>query len=163
MVNWCVLQIFFFSDLPEVASLPLPADIINLRPLYRKFSKSAFQPHGVNLGDKWERQLLTVTNGHEPSPSHAALIPFPPFPRWREPQGPSSLLQTWWEACLLSHVPLGTRAQALGLEELAANPLRAKATVTLFNLACEVPDFKLFSAFCWLLLSIQLGDIFQNN
>ena len=43
-------------------------------------------------------------------------------------------------ACLLSHVPLGTTAQVLGLEELAANPLRAKATVTLFNLACEVPD-----------------------
>lgn len=52
MVSSCVLQIFFFSDLPEEASLPSPADIINLRPLYRKFSKSAFQPHGVNSGDK---------------------------------------------------------------------------------------------------------------
>lgn len=50
MVSSCVLQIFFFSDLPEEASLP--TDIINLRPLYRKFSKSAFQPHGVNSGDK---------------------------------------------------------------------------------------------------------------
>ena len=36
----------------------------NLRPLYSKFSISAFQPQSMNSGDKWEWQPLGITNAH---------------------------------------------------------------------------------------------------
>lgn len=114
---------------------------------------------------RWQVRM-TAPHGYKWSwaqPKSCSFNPVSTLPKVEGTPRPQLFASDTVGACLLSHVPLGTRAQALGLEELAANPLRAKATVTLFNLACEVPDFKLFSAFCWLLLSIQLGDIFQNN
>lgn len=124
---------------------------------------------GMNSGSKgvWKPLWVTSTHGRwffsptEPSSSRAILMCIHPLLRG----SPQALAlcsgeprRNSFPLCSLRNHNRGSGSQRVG-----NNPPRANVALTCFDQPFEVPDFKLFSTFCWLLLFMSLTDRFQNT